>query len=114
MRRRPAYEGTARRLGARCPPLSTDGLLGHEGLTLDPFARRTGRVEAFDEHRGYGTVSAEDGTEWFFHCTAIADGTRSIATRTPVTFAVVAGRLGRWEATALEPWTDPSLLGRST
>ena len=63
----------------------------------------TGSVTEFDEHRGYGTVRADDGTEHFFHCTQIADGTRVIAVGTHVTFEVTAGHLGRWEATAIRP-----------
>jgi CspA family cold shock protein len=63
-----------------------------------------GVVAAFDDPGGYGTVTAEDpaGT-WFFHCTAIADGTRSIEVGTSVSFDVVPGRLGRFEATDLRP-----------
>lgn len=67
------------------------------------MARRTGTVAEFDDARGYGTVRDDDGQRWFFHCTAIADGTRTIGTATPVSFEVVAGRLGRWEATDLRP-----------
>ena len=63
----------------------------------------TGTVVEFDEHRGYGTVRGDDGSEHFFHCTAVADGTRTIAVGTAVTYGVVAGRLGRWEATDLRP-----------
>lgn len=63
----------------------------------------TGRVADFDEARGYGTVRAEDGREYFFHCTQIADGTRTIGVGTPVTFEVMPGHLGRWEATAVTP-----------
>jgi cold shock CspA family protein len=62
-----------------------------------------GTVTAFDEVKGYGTVTGDDGVEHFFHCTQIADGTRSIAVGTAVTFTVVPGRLGRWEAAALHP-----------
>jgi cold shock CspA family protein len=65
-----------------------------------------GVVVAFDEHKGYGTVRADDGTEHFFHCTAVADGTRTIAAGTPVTFTLVAGHQGQWEAT--------DVLGAST
>ncbi len=61
----------------------------------------TGTVVEFDEHKGYGTVVAEDGRRLFFHCTAIADGTRTIDVGAEVTFEVVAGHLGRWEASAV-------------
>lgn len=57
-----------------------------------------GVVSEWDEHGGYGTIQAEDGRELFFHCTALVDGTRTTAVGTAVTFEVVPGRLGRWEA----------------
>ncbi len=62
---------------------------------------RHGTVTAFDEHAGLGVVRADDGTEHPFHCTAIADGTRTIPVGAAVTYAVVAGRSGRWEAVQL-------------
>jgi cold shock CspA family protein len=62
----------------------------------------TGTVVGFDEHKGYGTVRAdEDGREFFFHCTQITDGSRTIPEGAAVTFGVVAGHLGRWEATGV-------------
>jgi len=64
-----------------------------------------GTVTAFDEHRGLGEVTADDGARYSFHCTAIADGTRTIAVGTAVEFVVVPGHLGRWEAAAIEPVT---------
>jgi cold shock CspA family protein len=61
-----------------------------------------GVVSEFDDHRGLGTIEA-GGVRYPFHCTAIADGSRSIAVGTDVTFAVSAGPMGRWEARAVEP-----------
>lgn len=61
-----------------------------------------GTVTEFDEHRGLGTVTAPDGRRYPFHCTQVADGSRAIATGSPVRF-VVRGRLGGYEAAALEP-----------
>ncbi len=59
----------------------------------------TGQVASFDDPRGYGTVVADDGRgPWFFHCTAIADGTRTIEVGDRVVFTVVPGHIGRWEA----------------
>jgi cold shock CspA family protein len=63
----------------------------------------TGVVTEFDEPAGFGTVTADGGGEHFFHCTAIADGTRTIELGAQVTFEVVPGRQGRWEATDLRP-----------
>ena len=62
-----------------------------------------GEVIEFDDAAGIGTVRDDDGTERFFHCTAIADGTRTIAVGTKVTYEVGPGRGGRWEAYRLTP-----------
>ena len=62
-----------------------------------------GTVSAFDEHRGLGEITTSDGVVFPFHCTVIADGTRTIAVGTAVDFAVVAGHLGRWEAVDVAP-----------
>jgi cold shock CspA family protein len=61
----------------------------------------TGVVTSFDDPRGLGEVTAEDGRTYPFHCTQIADGSRTIDEGTAVTFEVVAGRMGRWEAARL-------------
>ena len=63
----------------------------------------TGVVTDYDDPVGIGTVTADDGVEHFFHCTAIADGSRTIEVGARVRFTVVPGRLGRWEAAALRP-----------
>lgn len=62
-----------------------------------------GRVVEFDEHVGTGAVEGEDGRRLFFHCVAIADGSRRIDVGTPVTYEVVPGHLGRYEARDLRP-----------
>ena len=56
----------------------------------------------WDEHGGYGTIRADDGSEHFFHCTQLVDGSRTTAEGERVTFEVEAGRLGRWEAVQIE------------
>jgi cold shock CspA family protein len=65
-----------------------------------------GVVATFDEHRGIGTVTADDGRSLLFHCTAIADGSRTIAVGARVGFEVVAGHHGRYEASSLERETS--------
>jgi cold shock CspA family protein len=57
-----------------------------------------GRVVAFDDDRGLGEIEADDGRRYPFHCTAIADGTRTIPVDVPVDFEVTAGPLGGYEA----------------
>jgi len=62
-----------------------------------------GSVSAFDERRGLGEITGADETVYPFHCTVIADGSRTIAVGAPVEFEVVPGPLGRWEAAAVKP-----------
>ena len=62
-----------------------------------------GVVSEFDEAAGLGTVTADDGAVYGFHCTQIADGTRTIAVATRVCFDVVPWHRGRYEAVALSP-----------
>lgn len=57
-----------------------------------------GAVTEWDDHGGYGTITADDGAEHFFHCTQLVDGTRQTSVGERVSFDVAAGRLGRWEA----------------
>ncbi len=61
-----------------------------------------GTVTEFDDAAGLGVVTADDGTAFPFHCTQIADGTRTIAVGTAVTFEPLP-RLGRLEASGLSP-----------
>ena len=70
---------------------------------MGAFDSMSGVVVSFDDHGGYGTVQSPDGTTWTFHCTAIADQSRSIDRGAEVAFEVVPGRGGRWEATNLRP-----------
>jgi CspA family cold shock protein len=62
-----------------------------------------GRVVEFGEDAGYGFVEGDDGRRLFFHCTAIADGSRTIDVGADVVFEVVAGHMGRWEAASVSP-----------
>lgn len=72
---------------------------------------RRGTVSEFDDPAGYGkivdavdAVDAEAGLgPWFFHCSSIADGSRSIAVGTDVTFLLESGHLGRLEARDIRP-----------
>jgi cold shock CspA family protein len=61
----------------------------------------TGSVTTFDERRGIGEVTAADGAVYLFHCTAIADGSRTIAVGAAVAFERVPGHHGRWEAASI-------------
>ena len=62
---------------------------------------RSGSIEIFDEAAGLGVVRGEDDARYPFHCTQIADGSRSIDEGVTVWFEVVAGNQGRWEASSI-------------
>jgi cold shock protein len=62
-----------------------------------------GSVASFDPVRGLGTVTADDGGDYCFHATAIADGSRRILVGARVAFTVAPGRRGRYEADTVLP-----------
>jgi cold shock CspA family protein len=57
----------------------------------------TGRVTDFDDAAGLGTVIADDGTAFAFHCIELVDGTRTVAPGQPVVFRALP-RFGRIQA----------------
>jgi len=63
----------------------------------------TGTVDDYDDHVGAGSLTTAEGRHLPFHCTQIADGTRSIKPGTAVRFQVRGVLPGRWEAVALRP-----------
>ena len=64
---------------------------------------RNGRVIAFDEGRGLGEVQDDaDAAVYRFHCTQIADGTRTIPLGAVVAFEIFEHPVGGTEATAIE------------
>lgn len=66
-----------------------------------------GTVTAFDDQRGIGAVTTEDGRVLPFHCTAVSDGSRTIAEGAPVEVDVGPGLPGHWEAVAVRPSGPP-------
>ena len=63
----------------------------------------TGTVSSFDDAAGLGMITADDGTTFEFHCTAIADGSRTIAVDTAVDFEPRPAGHGTYEAGAITP-----------
>jgi cold shock CspA family protein len=66
-------------------------------------AEHRGQVVEFDEGAGLGRVRTPGGDVYPFHCTQIAGGSRTIPVGSGVSFTVVAGHPGRWEAAGLTP-----------
>ncbi|MGH9178445.1 MAG: cold shock domain-containing protein [Acidimicrobiales bacterium] len=65
-----------------------------------------GRVAEYDDHKGYGYLATEDGDHVFFHCTAIADGTRTIPVGIDVDYDPVTDPRGKPEAANIRPATS--------
>ena len=76
---------------------------GDEVLAWSCRGARLGTVETFDAERGLGTVEDAGGAVFGFHSTAIADGSRLIATGRKVAFVVGPAHGGRLEASWLTP-----------
>ncbi len=67
------------------------------------FTDRSGVVVSFDEEIGAGVIVGDlTGAEWYFHCTRIADGQRTIEVATPVRFRTTSGPTG-FEAIDIRP-----------
>lgn len=59
------------------------------------FTDRCGVVVSFDEQIGTGVIVGDStGAEWYFHCTRISDGSRTIDVATPVWFRTTLGPTG--------------------
>jgi cold shock CspA family protein len=61
----------------------------------------SGRIATFDDHVGRGEIEARGGMRFPFHCTSLADGTRTIALDTEVKVRLVQGPVGALEATKI-------------
>jgi len=66
-------------------------------LSAPPLSRVEGVVAEYDDHAGFGEIEA-GGRRYWFHCTSLLDGSRSTRQGQSVTFGVVPGPTGRWEA----------------
>jgi CspA family cold shock protein len=54
----------------------------------------TGKVRFYDEEKGFGFISSDDGQDVFLHASALPAGTSALAKNTRVDFGVADGRKG--------------------
>jgi len=54
----------------------------------------TGKVRFYDEAKGFGFITSDDGQDVFLHASALPAGTTSIKQNTRVEFGVADGRKG--------------------
>jgi cold shock CspA family protein len=57
-----------------------------------------GQVIEFDDPRGLGWVENAKGERYRFHCTQLADGSRTIESGATVTFSLRPWHMGEMEA----------------
>ncbi|MCT9002940.1 cold-shock protein [Microbacterium memoriense] len=54
----------------------------------------TGKVRFYDEEKGFGFISGDDGQDVFLHATALPAGTPGLAAGTRLEFGVADGKRG--------------------
>lgn len=95
---------------ARCVPVEVP--TGPVTVTVAPgpadaFSRRTGVVTTFSDAVGAGDlVDDANGVTWYFHCTRLAGGSRTIDPSTAVAFRAEPGPTG-FEAVDVTPLRSP-------
>lgn len=68
------------------------------GIRAAPYSARfsmpTGKVRFYDEEKGFGFISSDDGQDVFLHATALPAGTPAPKTGTRLEFGVADGKRG--------------------
>ena len=69
----------------------------------------TGKVKFFDEAKGFGFISSDDGQEVFLHASALPSGVTSVKPGTKLEFGVVDGKRGMQALSARVIQAPPSM-----
>ncbi len=68
------------------------------------MAQHTGKVGWFNNAKGFGFLTREDGPDVFVHFSAIeGDGYKSLKEGVPVEFDIIQGEKGRPQADKVRP-----------
>lgn len=70
----------------------------------------TGKVKFFDEGKGFGFVSGDDGSEVFLHASALPSGVTSVKAGTRIEFGIADGKRGPQALSARILDAPPSLV----
>lgn len=67
-------------------------------VVVSEHKKLTGTVKYFNEERGFGFISQDNGGDVFVHVTGLSNGIKCLIKEQPVSFVLVEGRDGRTQA----------------
>jgi CspA family cold shock protein len=69
----------------------------------------TGKVKFYDDEKGFGFISSDDGQEVFLHASALPSGVTSVKAGTKLEFGIADGKRGAQALSVRLLETPPSL-----
>lgn len=73
----------------------------------------TGKVKFYDDDKGFGFISSDDGQEVFLHASALPSGTTTVKPGTKIEFGIADGKRGAQALAVRIVEAPPSLVRMS-